>query len=467
MLERETSTMPTILGIDLGTTHSLCAVFRNGEATLIPNVHGDYLTPSVVGVLPDGQVLVGAAARELSITQPDRTVSWVKRWMGTNRTFTIDGREFTPQELSSLVLQSLCADAEATLQEKVTEAVITVPAYFNEHQREATRLAGTLAGLNVRRILNEPTAAALTYGLINKDGDRRLLIYDMGGGTLDVTILEVFEGILETTASAGESRLGGEDFTDRLVAHLLQQNGEAMELAELKTPHKVMRLRYLCEIAKRKLSTDDASSVQIPDAEGKVEESSPLAPVDAEMFQQISKDLVDRAMGPIERAMADAEISRPDIDEVILVGGATRMPLIQAAVSEKVGKQPLCNLNPDTVVALGAAIQAALIAEDAAMDDVVMTDVCPFTLGIEIVKEFGGQIRKGYYLPLIHRNTTIPVTAEQFVSTVYDNQTEILVRVFQGEARKVENNLLLGSLRVSEFPVALKGNRLPFALPMT
>ncbi|MCA9065373.1 MAG: molecular chaperone HscC [Planctomycetaceae bacterium] len=441
-----------VVGIDLGTTNSLCAVFRDGKPELIPNAHGSVLTPSVVGILESGDVIVGIPAKELRITQPDRCASTFKRWMGTDRHIEVAGRRFSAPELSSLVLKSLKHDAEAFLGQPVGDAVITVPAYFNDHQRKATRLAGELAGLKVRRIINEPTAAALTYGFHDRQSDRRLVVIDLGGGTFDVTLMEIFEGTLEIIATAGESMLGGEDFTDRLVSIVLQQLGLQLETAELRQPLMVSRLRQQCEQAKRQFGTDSETVVRIPDEKGNLFESGKRVRVTRSSFAKISAPLMQRLQAPVGRVLRDAELNVDQIDEVILVGGATRMPLISDFVQEYLNKQPLCQHNPDEVVALGAAVQAALIEDHAAVDDMVMTDVCPFTLGVETVRELGGRYVEGSRYPVGHRNTTIPVSREEVFQTVAPNQSEVLLKVFQGEARRVKDNVQLGELRVTGIP---------------
>lgn len=446
-----------LVGIDLGTTNSLVAVFLAGQPRLIPNVHGSFLTPSVVGVLDDGQVLVGDAARELRVTKPERCASTFKRLMGTDEKLRLGKFEFTAPELSSLVLKSLKQDAEAFLKAEVTEAVITVPAYFNDNQRKATKLAGELAGLKVRRIVNEPTAAALTYGFHDRGSDKKLIVIDLGGGTFDVTLMEIFEGTLEIVATAGESFLGGEDFTERLVAWVLNQSGEELELAELKQPLKVSRLRQECETAKRALLKEAETSIRVPNDNGEYPESPTTHTLTRPMFAKLSERLMERLRKPIDKALRDGECDPDDIEDVILVGGATRMPVLVDFVRDYFQREPLCRFNPDEVVALGAAVQSALITDDSSVDDMVMTDVCPFTLGIAVSKEFGNQILDGYFMPIIPRNTTIPVSREEIVSTLHPNQREIAVRVFQGEARKVEGNLLLGELKVTDIPPGPKG----------
>jgi molecular chaperone HscC len=450
---------PPIIGIDLGTTHSLCAVFQNGKPRLIRNASGGVLTPSIVGVLPEGRVVVGNAARELRVSRPERCAATFKRWMGTDREISIGPHSFSAPQLSSLVLHALKTDAEADFRSPVHEAVITVPAYFNDHQRQATKLAGELAGLKVRRIVNEPTAAALTYGFHDRHASKRILVFDLGGGTFDVTLMEVFEGTLEIVATSGESFLGGEDFTDRLIALALERQGLELESTELSQPSRVARLREECERAKRELGTADSALIRLPDELGNIAPAlsdppreSECVRVTADEFAARCADLVQRLAVPVTRVMNDAQCGLDGIAEVILVGGATRMPIVARFVEQTFGKQPLCAFNPDEVVALGAAIQAALIADDQAVEDMVLTDVCPFTLGIGIAKRFGSEIREGYYLPIIDRNTTIPVSKEQSIFTLHPDQTSVKIQVFQGDARRTENNLVLGELTVTGIP---------------
>lgn len=441
-----------IVGIDLGTTNSLCAVFKDGQPQLIPNVHGEVLTPSVVGVLDDGQILVGAAARELRVTRPQQCAACFKRLMGSDRTLNLGRRAFTAPELSSLVLKSLQEDARQYLGGPVDEAVITVPAYFNDHQRKATKLAGELAGWRVRRIINEPTAAALTYGFHDRRAEKYLLVIDLGGGTFDVTLMEIFEGTLEIIATAGESLLGGEDFTDRLVAAALKHCGLHLEVAELKQPLRVARLRQECEIAKRALFQRPDARVRLPNEQGQFEDKLPTFKITAESFAALTQALVQRLAAPIGKALRDGGRAPEDISEVLLVGGATRMAVVRDFVGNYFHTEPQMRFNPDEVVALGAAVQAGLIVDDRAVDDMVMTDVCPFTLGVEVVKEFGRQRVDGYFTPVLHRNTTIPVSREEVFSTIHENQAEVVIRVFQGESRKVKDNLELGELRVVGIP---------------
>ncbi|MEZ6115108.1 MAG: Hsp70 family protein [Pirellulaceae bacterium] len=449
--------MTNIIGIDLGTTNSLCAVFQNGQPRLIPNALGQLLTPSVVGILESGEVLVGAAAKELAVTSPETCVARFKQWMGSDRKVTLRNRELTPVELSSFVLRSLKEDAERFLNGQVAEAVITVPAYFNDGQRRATKMAGSLAGFKVRRIINEPTAAALTYGFHDKEAEKQLVVLDLGGGTFDVTLMEVFDGSLEIVATAGENFLGGEEFTDRLAAELCKRMGLQFEQAELTQPLMIARLRQNCELAKRALADSDQVVVRVPNKDGSAGSESAEVHISRHEFARLSQPLLDRLQRPIHKVLRDANLTPEQVDEVILVGGATRMPVLQQFVAEQLACQPRCELNPDEVVALGAAVQAALIQDDAAVEDMVMTDVCPHTLGVEVVKELGGQLRDGYYTPIIHRNTTIPVSKEQTLYTVQPNQTVVNIAVYQGESRRVAENVLLGQVSVNNVPIGPAG----------
>lgn len=444
--------MTHMIGIDLGTSNSLCAVFENGQPKLIPNALNSLLTPSVISVSEDNRVLVGAAAKEMRITQPERCAWVFKRLMGTDQKVKIGTHTFSAPEMSSLVLQSLKQDAEAYLGAPIQDAIITVPAYFNDHQRNATKLAGELAGLNVRRIINEPTAAALTYGFHDRAADKKLIVIDLGGGTFDVTAMEVFEGTLEIISTAGESMLGGEDFTDRILAWALSTQKMQLEIAEMKTPLLVARLKQECEAAKHAFATATETNIQIPNAQGEISDTSPVVTFTQEEFQKLSDPLIKRLSRPIARAVRDSRIPPEEFTDVILVGGATRMEVVRSFVRSFFNTEPLCSYNPDEVVALGAAIQAALIQDDQAVDDMVMTDICPFSLGAEVSKEFGHQRLDGYFLPVIHRNTTIPVSREEIVYTIHPNQRQVSVSVYQGESRKVEDNLFLGEFEVKDIP---------------
>lgn len=450
--------MTETIGIDLGTTHSLGAIFRDNRPELIPNSHGSFLTPSIIGVLESGEVVVGAAAKELRVTHPNRTAWCFKRFMGSDREVEVAGRKFTAHELSSLVLRSIKEDAENFLDREISDAVITVPAYFNDHQRQATKLAGEMAGLTVRRMINEPTAAALVYGFHERESEKQLCVIDLGGGTFDVTVMEIFEGTLEIRATAGESMLGGEDFTDRIVSAVLASEKTQLEVAELKQPLRVSRLRGECETAKRQLATEEVVRVRLPEVDGTFAESPKKFKIDRETFAKVCKPLMQRIATPIARALRDAECDPGQIDEVILVGGSTRMKVLQRFVEEYFERPPKMEMNPDEVVALGASVQAALIHQNAAVDDMVMTDVCPFTLGVEVVKDFGGHMADGYFQPVLHRNSTIPISREEIFSTVQPNQSEVNLRVFQGDARRVADNIELGSLEVKGLPPGPAGS---------
>ncbi len=450
------ATMDPIIGIDLGTTNSAVAHLSDDGPEIITNALGGRLTPSIVGVDESGTVVVGAAAREPQIVRPDRCASLFKRHMGTDRTYVLGGKKFTPEELSGLVLRSLKADAEAFFGGPVTRAVITCPAYFNDRQRKSTIAAGRIAGLSVERILNEPTAAAIAYGFHEAREDKCLLIFDLGGGTFDVSVVELFEGVMEVRASAGETALGGEDFTRTLAARVLDAVGLSFERAEATTPLLVSRVLQQCEMAKCRLSREEQAGVRVPDAAGEFANAREIAVTRAELEQWVNPILA-RSELPIRRARADAKLTRDRINEVILVGGATRMPLVIRRVMELFGRDPQRRLNPDEVVALGAAVQAGLVGRADAVEDLVVTDVSPFTLGIAIAKEFGGEIQDGYFDPVIERNTTIPVSRVRRYSTLHPNQTSITVRVFQGESRKIADNLFLGEFEVRGIPAGPAG----------
>lgn len=444
--------MSKIIGIDLGTTNSAVGYLSEDGPKLIPNSLGSNLTPSVVAIDSSGKLLVGASAKELRVTEPDRCASVFKRHMGNDWSTTLGDKEFNPIELSSLVLASLKADAEAYFREPVKRAVITVPAYFNDRQRQATIAAGHIAGLKVERILNEPTAAAIAYGFHESDQEKTLLIYDLGGGTFDVSLVDLFDGTLEVKASAGEQMLGGEDFTRTLTSRLLDSIGVNFERAEMEAPLLVSRLLGLCETAKTKLSKEEEVEIKIPNKKGVIPDDGKVVKVTREQMLKWIEHILARLELPVRRVLSDSKIAKEDIAEVILVGGATRMPVIYDRVTRQLGKNPHRRLNPDEVVALGASVQAGLIAKDEAVEDMVVTDVAPFTLGIDVVKRIGNEIVPGYFTPVIHRNTTIPVSRTETVETIAPNQNMILVKVYQGESRKTKDNLLLGELKVPGIP---------------
>jgi molecular chaperone HscC len=449
--------MDPVIGIDLGTTNSAAAFLGPDGPQIIPNAVGGRLTPSVVGVDESGAVLVGAAARELQVLRPERCTALFKRYMGTDHKPTAGGRAFAPEELSGMVLRALKADAEAFFGHGVSRAVITVPAYFNDRQRKATIAAGRIAGWTVERILNEPTAAAIAYGFHEAGADKKLLVFDLGGGTFDVSVVELFDGTLEVKASSGESALGGEDFTRALAARVLAGLGVSYEQAEVRTPKRVSRLIQQCERAKCALSREERTTVRVPDAAGEFSAAATEVTVTRAQLEEWVSPTLARIELPVRRALGDARLSRERIDEVILVGGATRMPLVVRRVADLMGKEPRCRLNPDEVVALGAAVQAGLVGRAAAVEDLVVTDVAPFTLGVEISKDLGAEVRDGYFDPVIDRNTTIPVSRVKRYGTLAPNQATIKVRVYQGESRRSDGNLLLGEFEVRGIPLGPPG----------
>ena len=431
-----------IVGIDLGTTNSLCAVFRDGEARLVPNALGETLTPSAVHLDVDGAISVGRAAKERLSAEPHRATAKFKRLMGTDRTTKLGGREFRPEELSALVLGSLKADAEAYLDEPVTEAVISVPAYFNDVQRKATIAAARMAGLEVRRLVNEPTAAALAYGVMDREAENTFLIVDLGGGTFDVSILEMFSGVMEVRSSAGDAFLGGEDFTDRVTAHLLEELGLKTDGLD---PADLARLRKLADGAKHRLGTQ--ASAEIGFRMGEEERTLTLT---RETFERLGEPLLNRLRLPIQRAIQDAGLTASGIDRIFLVGGATRMGAVRSLVTRLFDRFPEHGIDPDTVVALGAAVQAGLVERDEALDEMVMTDVCPFTLGHETSNELApGKREYGLFAPLIERNTTVPASRSHQVFTLNPGQTKIGLNIYQGEAPYVKDNVKIGAYTVA------------------
>ncbi len=439
-----------IVGIDLGTTNSLVAVWRDGAARIVPNALGHALTPSCVGFLDDGTLVVGEAARERLQTHPHLSAALFKRYMGTDRKIRLGSQTFRPEELSSFVLRALKADAEALLGEPVTEAIVTVPAYFSDAQRKATRVAGELAGLKVERLLNEPTAAALAYGLQVRE-ESKFLVFDLGGGTFDVSILELFEGVMEVRASAGDNFLGGEDFATLLMQAFLQKTplGERVGTSVERLPAAVAeRLRAAAERAKRTLTDASAATLRV-DHEGETHTWE----VTADAFVGLAEPLLERLRAPVERALRDARIRPAELDSIVLAGGATRMPMVRRLVSRMFGRFPVVDLNPDEVVALGAAVQAGLKMRDAALDEVVMTDVSPYSMGVEIVQQVSAQrFSEGHFMPIIERNSVVPVSRVERLHTVADNQAAINLRVFQGESPRVADNVFLGELRIPVQP---------------
>ncbi|MBO9713839.1 molecular chaperone HscC [Sphingomonas sp.] len=432
-----------IVGIDLGTTNSAVAVWKDGEAVLIPNAHGDLLTPSAVSADKDGTIHVGLAARERQSTHPRDTATAFKRFIGTQQTVSLGKRKFDAEELSALVLRQLKADVEAHTGEQVTGAVITVPAYFNDRQRKATRRAGELAGLKVERLVNEPTAAALAYGIATREQEP-FLVFDLGGGTFDVSIVEVFEGIVEVRASSGDNRLGGEDFNEKLIelARPRLEPRAKLDKADPLVLHEL--LRAAAERARRKLSeSDDAAFAIVLDGE------QLATTVTSRDFEEACAQLLQRLRDPVLRSLRDSNIRVETLSEVVLVGGGTRMPIVRRAITRMFGRFPNATVHPDHAVALGAATQAGLLARDSALDEVRLTDVCPFTLGVDIAEPDGrGGYRSGIFSPIIDRNTAIPTSRVSHYSTLFDNQREVHFGIYQGEAREVSGNVKLGELRV-------------------
>jgi molecular chaperone HscC len=432
-----------IVGIDLGTTNSLIAVYKDNDVELIPNVFNEFLTPSMVGIDDEGHVIVGKTAKERLLTHPDKTAANFKRYMGSDHTVMLGNRQFRPEELSALVLRALKADAEDFLGEHVVEAVITVPAYFNDSQRKATRAAGELAGLKVERLLNEPTAAALAYGLNTKE-EQRYLVFDLGGGTFDISVVEYFENVLEVHASAGDNFLGGNDFTGAIYKEIAAKLASELELKNNEPGKHLKELIWKnADSLKHQLTNKSRAkvSIQWKDAFYPVE-------LTQEQFEHIVADHLERIALPVKRALRDAKLKVSDLDEIVLVGGATRMPVIRRLVSKLFQRFPAANIDPDKVVAVGAAIQAGLKAKHQALDDTVMTDVCPYTLGVEVAEGSFGSYQPGFFLPIIERNSFIPTSREKPVCTLADNQTELKVNVYQGESPRIKDNIFLGALTV-------------------
>ncbi|HWA38825.1 MAG TPA: molecular chaperone HscC [Burkholderiales bacterium] len=431
-----------IVGIDLGTTNSLVAAWKDGAPRLIPNGLGEFLTPSCVSIDEDGDILVGRAARERLQTHPDRTAAVFKRFMGTNKTFDLHRKVFRPEELSSLVLRSLKADAEAFLGTPVTEAVITVPAYFSDAQRKATRAAGQLAGLRVDRLLNEPTAAALAHGMHQRDAASRFLVFDLGGGTFDVSILELFEGVMEVRASAGDNFLGGEDFVQCLVELFFERNKLPGKLKG--DPAFMQQVIARAEAAKRALSLAPNASIRVAHKKDEY-----TLDIDEALLEQTCAHLLKRLREPVERALRDANLRSSALDRIVLAGGATRMPIVKRLVTRMFGRFPASDINPDEVVALGAAVQAGLKMKDAALKEVVMTDVAPYSLGLEVaVSASDGAVSNGHFDPVIERNSPIPISRVKRYYPVQDRQPHIQLQIYQGEARMVVDNIHLGRLMV-------------------
>ncbi len=439
--------MGKVIGIDLGTTNSCVAVMEGGETVVIPNAEGNRTTPSVVAFSKDGERLVGDIAKRQAITNPDRTIISIKRQMGTNHTEVIDGKSYTPQEISAMILQKLRSDAEAYLGETVTQAVITVPAYFSDSQRQATKDAGRVAGLEVLRIVNEPTAAALAYGL-DKQGEHTILVYDLGGGTFDVSILELGDGVFEVKATSGNNHLGGDDFDERVMQFLVDSFKSEHGINLKNDKMAMQRLKDAAEKAKKELSSALTTTISLPfisaDANGPKHLEVNLTRA---KFEDLTRDLVEATLGPARQALKDASLSIGQIERVVLVGGSTRIPAVQEAIKQLIGKEPSKGVNPDEVVAVGAAIQAGVLTGE--VKDVVLLDVTPLSLGIETMG--------GVFTRLIERNTTIPTSKSQTFSTAADNQTSVEIHVLQGEREMARDNKTLGRFTLSDIPPAPRG----------
>ena len=441
--------MSKIIGIDLGTTNSCVAVMEGGKPVVIANTEGIRTTPSVVAFTKTGERLVGEPAKRQAVTNAEKTISSIKRHMGSDYKVTIDDKKYTPQEISAMILQKLKADAESYLGEKVNEAVITVPAYFNDAQRQATKDAGKIAGLDVKRIINEPTAAALAYGLDNEK-EQKIMVYDLGGGTFDVSIIEIGDGVIEVLATAGDNRLGGDDFDKKIVDYMLAEfkRTEGVDLSGDKMA--MQRLKEAAEKAKKELSSATTTNINLPfitaTAEGPKHFDMNLTRA---KFDELTHDLVERTTGPVQAALKDAGITASELGKVLLVGGSTRIPAVQDKVKQLTGHEPSKSLNPDECVAIGASIQGGKLAGDAGAGDILLLDVTPLSLSIETM---GGIATR-----LIERNTTIPTKKSQIFSTAADNQTAVDINVVQGERQFAKDNKSLGQFRLDGIPPARRG----------
>ena len=441
--------MGKIIGIDLGTTNSCVAVMEGGKPVVIPNAEGMRTTPSVVAFTKNGERLVGEPAKRQAVTNAERTISSIKRHMGTDYKVSIDGKEYTPQEISAMILQKLKADAESYLGEKVTQAVITVPAYFNDAQRQATKDAGKIAGLSVERIINEPTAAALAYGL-EDESEQKVMVYDLGGGTFDVSIIDIGDGVIEVLSTNGDTHLGGDDYDERITKWLVDEfkAAEGVDLSQDKMA--LQRLKEAAEKAKKELSSATTTDINLPFITATAEGPKHLdMKLSRAKFEELTSDLTERTAVPVQNSLHDAGLTSSDLGKVLLVGGSTRMPVVQEKVKQLTGKEPSKNLNPDECVALGAAVQGGKLSGEAGAGDVLLLDVTPLTLSIETLG--------GVATPLIKRNTTIPTRASQVFSTAADNQTAVDIHVVQGEREFARDNKTLGQFRLDGILPAQRG----------
>ncbi|MCL2361890.1 MAG: molecular chaperone HscC [Defluviitaleaceae bacterium] len=430
-----------IIGIDLGTTNSLAAFFTKDGPELILNAFGETMTPSVVGVDEDGHVLVGKIAKERLLTHPAYTASVFKRNMGTKKTFTLGDKSFLPEELSAIIIRRLKEDAEVHLKQPVTEAVVSVPAYFSDAQRRATKAAGELAGLKVERIVSEPTCAALAYGLHEKEDYTKFLVFDLGGGTFDVSILEKYKNVMEVRAVAGDNFLGGEDFTQILINHFSMKHD--LDLAQLSI-QEMAALTKTAEMAKLTLSDNSTANMRFW-----LDDEELTTSVTSHQYEKYCEPLFSALRHPIKRALGDANLKLSDIDNVLLVGGATKLPLIRSFVGKLLGRFPSSHINQDEVVALGAAVHGALKARNESLTEIVLTDVCPYTLGTEVaIQRPNGIFEPGHYAPIIERNATVPVSRVERFYTLTDNQAKITSAILQGESRKADDNIKLGEVTV-------------------